>query len=91
MESSDPARYNIDFPFTYAEGKKLGFGKSTFRNMLRDLMRHGFISITYHGHYKTCGPQASTTFRLSRRWQQYGTAAFDEGDWREHSPKHPRK
>jgi hypothetical protein len=83
---NDPVRYNTDFPFTYAEAKRLGFGKSTFRKMVRDLMKHGFINLTYHGHYKTAGPQASTLFRLSKRWQQYPSALFDEGDWRKHFP-----
>ncbi|MGD0231167.1 MAG: hypothetical protein ABSC19_12555 [Syntrophorhabdales bacterium] len=88
---SDPTRYTTDFAFTYAEANKLGFGKSTFRKMLKELMKHGFINMTYHGHYRTSGPQASSTFRLSRRWERFGELCFDEGDWKKHFPERQGK
>jgi hypothetical protein len=90
-DHSNPQRFNADFAFTYTEAKRLGFGKSTFRKMLCDLVKHGFINLSHHGHYKIGGAQPSTLFRLSKRWQQYGTAFFDEGDWRKHFPDRSEK
>lgn len=84
---NNPARYAQDFSHPYMEAKRHGFGKSTFRNVICDLMKYGFIDMVRRGHYKTAGPQASTLFRLSRRWEHYGTPFFVEGDWRKYFPE----
>ena len=82
----DPGRYVVNFPFTYSEAKRYGFGKSTFFKMLGDLIRFGFIDITKKGGLRSQGGQANTLFRLSRRWEMYGTASFHDGDWMRHYP-----
>lgn len=86
----DPARYVVDFTFTYSEGKKYGFGKSTFSNILRDLVRFGFIDVTKKGGLRSQGGHASTLFRLSRRWEKFGTAYFHDGDWKRYYPDQKR-
>ncbi len=83
----DPARYTVDFPFTYSEAKRYGFGKSTFFKMLGNLIRLGFIDITKKGGLRSQGGHANTLFRLSRRWEMYGTAYFHDGDWMRHYPE----
>lgn len=84
-------RFNQDFIFSYSEAKRLGFGKSTFRNILRDLVKHGLIDVSHHGHYKQSGPQPNTLFRLSRRWKNYDTPYFNQGDWERHFRDRPKQ
>ncbi|MGD0231537.1 MAG: hypothetical protein ABSC19_14470 [Syntrophorhabdales bacterium] len=83
----DPARYDVTFPFSYGEGKKYGFGRSTFFKMLRDLTRYGFVDTKTKGGLRSKGGYASTLFRLSRRWEAFGTAGFSDGDWRRYYPE----
>lgn len=84
----DPAHYAIDFPFTYSEAKKYGFGKSTFFKMLRDLIRFGFIDMKMKGGLRSQGGHANTLFRLSKRWENYGLQQpFNEGDWKRYYPE----
>lgn len=82
----DPARYAVNFSFTYSEAKQYGFGKSTFFKMLGDLIRLGFIDITKKGGLRSQGGHANTLFRLSRRWEKYGMACFYDGEWMRHYP-----
>lgn len=83
----DPVRYVIDFPFTYSEAKKYGFGKSTFFDMLRNLARFGFIDVKMKGGLRSQGGSANSLYRLSKRWENYGLPSFDEGEWRRYFPE----
>jgi hypothetical protein len=87
----NPAHYAVDFPFTYSEAKKYGFGKSTFFKMLRDLVRFGFIDMTKKGGLRSRGGHANTLFRLSRRWEKYGTAYFHDGGWARFYPEEQKR
>jgi hypothetical protein len=50
-----PGRYDFTFPFTYSEAKRLGFGRSTFYKVLRDLTRFGFIDVVKKGGLRSGG------------------------------------
>jgi hypothetical protein len=82
----DPARYTVQFSFTYSEAKQYGFGKSTFFKMLGDLVRFGFIDVIKKGGLRSQGGQADSLFRLSRRWEAYGMAYYHDGNWMRYYP-----
>jgi hypothetical protein len=78
----DPARFEATFDFTYTEAqKRLGYGKSTFYQVIVDLMKYGFIDPVKKGGLRSFG-NTSSKFKLSRRWESYGTFAFQEVDWK---------
>jgi hypothetical protein len=83
---NNPARYAESFSFSYSEAKRYGFGRSTFFKMLRDLVRYGFIDVVSHGGLRSQGGYANSMFRLSKRWEHYGTSYFADGDWQRHFP-----
>lgn len=76
----DPDRYEITFPFTYSEANRYGLAKSTFYKTLQDLMKFGFIDPVSKGGLRGAG-LTSSMFKLSKRWKDYGTAAFKEIKW----------
>lgn len=79
---NDPARYETSFEFTYSEAKKrLGFGRSTFYKTLIDLIKYGFIDPVKKGGMRSYG-NTSSKFKLSRRWENYGTLTFKTIDWK---------
>lgn len=80
IDFRDPARYETQFTFTYSEAKKQGLAKSTFSKALRDLMKFGFIDPVTKGGLRGTG-LTSSMFKLSKRWEHYGTAAFKEIKW----------
>ncbi len=77
----DPDRYTLDFKFPYPEAKRLGFSNSTFANIIRYLMEFGFIDPVEKGGLRGQGKSCSR-FRLSTRWEQYGTPDFKAVRWR---------
>jgi hypothetical protein len=79
----DPERYRTDVTFTYKEAEALGFRRSTFSNILKNLTGHGFIDPAYKGWLRGSG-HTSSRFRLSQRWQHYGTTAFKRVRWEEY-------
>lgn len=76
----DPEFYDTTFSFSYKEGKKHGFALSTFANCIRNLMSLGFIDPVDKGGLRG-DSKSSNKFRLSRRWEKYGTPEFKDEDW----------
>lgn len=76
----DPQRYRDTFEFSYREAKRLGHANSTFSKIIQDLMTYGFIDPVEKGGLRGNGKSCSK-FRLSTRWEQYGTPEFKEVRW----------
>ena len=66
-----PEYYTIEFKFSYPEGKKLGFPKSTFAKCLSELQAAGFIRKTKNGGLRGIG-KGYNWFTLSRQWEPDG-------------------
>ena len=77
---NDPVRYATTFNFSYSDATRLGFGKTTFYNILRDLMKYGFIDPVKKGGLKSYG-LTKNIFQLSKRWERYGFSDFREIKW----------
>lgn len=77
----DPQRYLFEFPFSYSEAKRHGFAFSTFSKVIRDLVGRGFIDPVDRGGLRSDG-KSYNLFKLSRRWEKYGTEGFKYIDWR---------
>jgi len=83
---NDPQRYIQEFPFSYTEGKRFGFSPSTFSKVIQALVRIGFIDPVDKGGLRgDC--KSYNIFRLSKRWQEYGTPNFRPLDWKCFIPK----
>ncbi len=80
IDFRDPVRYETHFAFTYSEANRMGLAKSTFSKALQDLMKFGFIDPVSKGGLRGTG-LTSSMFKLSKRWEDYGTAAFKEIKW----------
>ena len=65
----DPKRYVVTFPFTYEEGKTVGFTRSTFSKALKDLIGFGFVDPVSKGGLRGYG-HTSSLFRLSVSFRQ---------------------
>lgn len=74
-------RYNTTFDFTYSEARRYGVAKATFHDALAYLIEHGFIDPVSQGGLRGYG-RTKSVFKLSKRWEKYGTAAFKEIVWR---------
>ena len=60
--------------FTYKEAlDKYGISRAQFRNAIDDLISNGFLEITHQG----TGTGDPSTFKLTERWQAYGTDNFN--------------
>lgn len=82
----DPQKYLLDFTFSYPEAKRYGFAYSTFSKTIKALVAFGFIDPVDRGGLR--GYQKGyNIFRLSKRWEQYGTPDFKEMDWASFLPK----
>ena len=77
---NDPDRYEITFTLPYGEAQKYGFGKTTFYNCIRALMKFGFVDPVRKGGLRGFRNTMSK-FKLSKRWETYGTEAFTEIKW----------
>jgi len=77
---NDVGRYETTFSLTYSEAARLGFGRTTFSNIIKSLMLFGFIDPVKKGGLRSFG-NTKNIFKLSKRWQQYGTAAFTAIKW----------
>ena len=78
----DPARYQIVFEFSYTESRRYGFSNDTTEKALRQLIWTGFIDPVTKGGLRGFG-KTSSTYRLSERWNLYGTQAHETIDWDE--------
>ncbi len=63
--------YHAEFSLTYKEAVHLGCARRTFTRIIMDLIEHGFIDPV------RWGVKSSSIYRLSRRWEMFGTAAFE--------------
>jgi hypothetical protein len=70
---------NEDFIFPYAEAKFLGIGTTQFWKNMKQLVEMGFIDVVYQGgwYQKHEREKDYSVYRLSDRWRQYGTQAFE--------------
>ena len=82
----DPQRYLVDFTFSYTEGEMLGFALATFSKIIQDLVCYGFIDPVDKGGLRGDG-KSFNRFRLSGRWEAYGTDKFVRVEWRCFLPK----
>ncbi len=79
---NDPARYATDFVFSYTEARRYGFALGTFARVITDLIEKGFVDPVEKGGLRSDG-RSFNRFRLSLRWQKYGTEAFQRKSWNE--------
>jgi hypothetical protein len=82
----DPQRYLFEFPFSYSEAKRYKFSSSTFHKVIDALVRQGFIDPVDKGGLRSNG-KSYNIFRLSRRWEKFGTDNFREANWQTFSPR----
>ena len=78
---NDPQKYLTEFSFPYSEAKRLGFASGTFSSAIRDLISYGFVDPVDRGGLRGCG-MSKSKFKLSLRWQKYGTENFHKIEWR---------
>ncbi|OPY68377.1 MAG: hypothetical protein A4E57_01800 [Syntrophorhabdaceae bacterium PtaU1.Bin034] len=63
--------YHAEFSLTYKEAVHLDCARRTFTRIIIALIEHGFIDPVHWG------VRNSTIYRLSKRWEMFGTAAFE--------------
>ena len=86
LQIHDIQRYISEFSFSYREGKKLGFSPATFSKVIQSLVHFGFIDPVDKGGLRgDC--KTSNVFKLSRRWENYGTANFLNLEWKHFFPR----
>jgi len=86
----DPTRFLTEFTFSYPEGKRYGFAFSTFSKIIQNLVHYGFIDPVDKGGLRGCG-RSYSFFKLSIRWQNYGTEQFKRIDWKCFQPRDQRQ
>ena len=70
---------NTGLTFTYAEAAYFGLSDATFYRAIKQLVERGFLDVEHrggtfgHGSFKDY-----TTFKLSHRWEKWGTVNFEE-------------
>ncbi len=82
----DPQRCLIEFHLSYREAKKYGFANTTHHRNICQLVEKGFIDPCDKGGLKSDG-KGYNLFRLSKRWENYGTGSFKEKKWFTALPK----
>lgn len=85
----DPEKYCQEFSFSYREASKLGFASGTWSKVIQDLIAYGWIDPVDRGGLRGDG-KSSSVFRLSRRWEKYGTADFESKSWKCFLPRKRR-
>lgn len=86
----DPGRYQFQFYFPYSEAKRYGFPTATFSKVIQELIRKGFIDPVDKGGLRSDG-RSYNFFRLSRRWEKYGSCDFVQMDWKCFVPRSKTK
>ena len=81
----DPKYIYQDFQFTYTEAKRYGCARRSFYRALEDLVAYGFLDPVHRG------VRNPSVFRLSRRWESYGTPVFEKVAWAEFGMTQIRK
>jgi len=80
INPKNPEYYATTFSFTYSEAENYGCRKKTFYEVLKALMRYGFIDPVKKGGLRGMN-MTSSIFKLSDRWKQFGNASFVEINW----------
>lgn len=79
-------RCKIEFSFSYIEAGKYGFSTGTHSRNIARLMENGFIDPVYRGGKRSFG-MSSSLFKLSSRWNDYGSPNFKKVSWQEIMPE----
>jgi hypothetical protein len=82
VPSTDPSYHHNEFSFTFSEAEKYGCARRSFYRVISALMDHGFIDPVRKGG-RSGGRDTASLFRLSRRWEKYGTLLFEKVRWAE--------
>lgn len=82
----DPARYDAEIKFSYTEAESHGFARATFSKVIQNLVKIGFIDPIDKGGLCSDG-KSYNIFKLSRRWEKYGTDTFQPMDWKCFNPR----
>ena len=86
IKFQDVQRYVSEFSFSYKEGNRLGFSSATFSKVIQDLVHFGFIDpIDKGGLRGDC--KSNNLFKLSRRWETFGSDKFEWLEWKTFLPK----
>jgi hypothetical protein len=80
LPQHDPGHLRTTFSFSFREATNLGFAKKTFYEVIKVLMRNGFIDPVKKGGLRSSG-QTPSVFRLSDRWLEYGKPNFEKLKW----------
>lgn len=78
---NDPTLYESEIQFSYVEGARYGFAPGTFSKIIQELVAKGFLDPVDKGGLRCCG-KSWNVFRISRRWEKYGTAEYQAVDWK---------
>lgn len=83
---NDAQRFTDQFTFSYREAHRMGFAFATFSKIIQRLVRFGFIDPVDKGGLRgDC--KSSNLFKLSQRWEAFGTERFEDIEWRCFSPR----
>jgi hypothetical protein len=77
---TETQHYYAEFSFTYSEATKYGCARRSFYRVIEGLMGYGFIDPVLKGGM-IGGRETGSIFRLSKRWEKYGTAVFEKVTW----------
>lgn len=80
INPKNPEYYSTTFSFTYSEAQTYGCSRKTFYGVVTALVKYGFIDPVKRGGLRGMN-MASSVFKLSDRWKQYGNASFVEMNW----------
>jgi len=75
---------NDGFVFPYSEAAFLGVRKTQFWKTVKVLVEVGFLDVLHQGGwFRESNERDLSTYRLSNRWKQYGTPAFQRVEKRQ--------
>jgi hypothetical protein len=77
----DPALHEIEIKFPYEEGARYGFASGTFSKIIQELVAKGFLDPVDKGGLRSFG-KSWNVFKISRRWEKYGTAEYQAVHWK---------
>ncbi len=90
IPSTDPKHYYAEFSFTFSEAVRYGCARRSFYRAIEALMEYGFIDPIRKG-CQSGGRDTASIFRLSKRWEKYGTPVFERISWAEFGQAQIRK
>ena len=78
---NNPAQYDTTIHFPYKEGQRYGFSPGTFSKVIRELVAKGFLDPVEKGGLRSHG-KSYNLFKISNRWEKYGSDEFQPLDWK---------